>query len=253
MRLKGRKLRHRVKSCKEELIRYLSNLNLSILPARQFLWMSVLLSCVVPVLCEAQAIPGIALDPPVAAGPPQPGQLPNTISAPAMTARDKFDYRVVQSVGLRGFVGAAIGASIGTATNTPREWGQGVGGFAERYGSGFAANLTRQTLAFVIDNALREDPRYFPSEEKAGNQRVLNALKQVVWTKTDHGGSSFAYARVISAFGAGEISGRWQPASTNSIGRGVTRTGISLGGDFAYNMMQEFLPFTRPSSLRHRH
>ena len=206
-----------------------------------------------PLLSEAQAFPGIALDPPSAAGPPQPGQLPNTLSAPAMTSRDKFDYRIVQSIGLRGFVGAAIGASIGTATNTPREWGQGVGGFAERYGSGFAANLTRQSLAFVIENTLHEDPRYFPSEEKSGNERLVNAVKQVFWTKTDNGGSSFAYGRVISAFGAGEISGLWQPASSNGFGRGIVRTGISLGGDFAYNMMQEFLPFTRPNSLRHRH
>jgi hypothetical protein len=123
--------------------------------------------------------------------PPQPGQvqppgapppalqIPNTQSAPPFTVRDKFDYRVVQSFGFRGFVGAAIGSAIGQADNSPKEWGQGVGGFAERYGSGFAGNASRQTFAWVLESAFREDPRYFASEDKNGKQRVLNALKQV--------------------------------------------------------------------------
>src|SRR5579884_2583080 len=86
---------------------------------------------------------------------PQPGQLaepaaqteqaqkPNgienlskTISAPSFTVRDKFDYRIVQSFGARGLVGSLFGAAIGQAENSPHEWGQGVHGFAERYGSG---------------------------------------------------------------------------------------------------------------------
>ncbi len=46
--------------------------------------------------------------------PQQPGQvpqqtpLPNTVSAPPFTESDKFDFRLVQSFGLRGFMGAAI-------------------------------------------------------------------------------------------------------------------------------------------------
>src|SRR5579875_3794619 len=91
--------------------------------------------------------------------PPQPGQvsppqnqpnalekLPDTVSAPPFTVRDKFDYRVVQSFGIRGFAGAFVGAAIGQARNSPHEWGEGVEGFAERYGSGLASNLSRQTF-----------------------------------------------------------------------------------------------------------
>src|SRR5215472_7596027 len=78
--------------------------------------------------------------------PPQPGQvaphdqnppdtnLPNTVSAPPFTVADKFDYRVVQSFGLRGLAGSLFGAAIGQARDAPHEWGQGVEGFATRYG-----------------------------------------------------------------------------------------------------------------------
>ena len=198
--------------------------------------------------------------------PPQPGQvaqptqqqpnslekLPDTVSAPPFTVRDKFDYRVVQSFGARGFVGAAVGAAIGQARNSPHEWGQGFDGFAERYGSGFGGNVSRQTFAFVLESAFHEDPRYFPSEDESKKQRVVNALKQIIICKTDSGRTEFAYARVFSQFGNGQFDNLWQPKSTGSVSDGFIRAVIGLGADAAYNFMQEFLPFTRPHSLRHR-
>ena len=199
------------------------------------------------------------------APPPQPGQvqqpgappaslqIPNTESAPPFTLSDKFEYRVIQSFGLRGFAGAFISAAVGQGLDSPHEWGEGIGGFAERYGSAFAGNFSRQTFAFVLESAFREDPRYFPSEDKSMKLRALNALKQVIICKDDNGASSFAYARVFSDFGAGQFVNIWQPRSTSSVGEGFKRSFIGLGADAAYNFMQEFIPFTRPISLRHRH
>lgn len=183
----------------------------------------------------------------------QPGQLPNTVSAPPFTVADKFSYRVVQGFGARGFVGAAIGAAIGQADNSPHEWGQGAGGYARRYASGFSGNFSRQNFSFLLESAFHEDPRYFPSEEEGTKQRAINALKQIIRCKTDAGGDSFAYARVFSAFGAGQLVNVWQPKSTGSVADGVKRGFITLGADAAYNFLQEFLPFARPISLRHRH
>ncbi len=205
--------------------------------------------------------------------PPQPGQLASqtpisagqtqqrpdnlhdlsrTMSAPPFTVRDKFDYRVVQSFGARGLIGSVFGAAIGQAENSPHEWGQGVEGFAKRYGSGVAGNLSRQTFAFVLESSFHEDPRYFPSEDRSKKYRFINALKQVIICKTDSGKSEFAYARVFSQFGAAQFDNIWQPPSTGSFGQGIERGFIGLGSDAAYNLMQEFLPFTRPRSLRHR-
>ncbi len=180
-------------------------------------------------------------------------KLPNTVSAPPLTLGDKFDYRVVQSFGLRGFVGAGIAAAIGQGSGTPYAWGGGVEGFAKRYGSGFAGNLSRQTFSFVLESALHEDPRYFPSEGEPAGIRILNALKQVIVCKTDSGRSSFAYGRVIGNFASAQFVNAWQPSGNDTVAKGVVRGMYGLGGDFAYNLMQEFIPFTRPRSLRHRH
>ncbi|HEY7211512.1 MAG TPA: hypothetical protein VH477_14655 [Bryobacteraceae bacterium] len=194
--------------------------------------------------------------------PPEPGQLPssqadgplslpNTVSAPPFTVADKFDYRIVQSIGLRGLGGSLVGAAIGQATGTPYAWGGGVEGFAKRYASGLAGNLARQSFAFVLESALHEDPRYFPSEGQPKKARFVNALKQVFICKTDTGHSSFAYGRVISTFGSAQLVNTWQPASNGSVGDGLLRGVYGLGADLAYNLLQEFVPFTRPRSLRH--
>jgi len=181
-----------------------------------------------------------------------PMKLPNTVSAPSLTVGDKFDYRVVQSFGLRGFAGAGIAAAIGQASGTPGAWGGGIEGLAKRYGSGFAGNLSRQAFSFGLESALHEDPRYFPSEGQPVKMRILNSLKQVIICKTDTSGSSFAYGRVLSSFTAAQLVNAWQPPGNASVGKGFVRGMYGLGGDFAYHVMQEFIPFTRPRSLRHR-
>ena len=173
------------------------------------------------------------------------------MTATPFTVAEKFDYRIVQSFGLRGFVGAGFGALVGQGRDVPREWGEGWGAYATRYASDFGTNLTRQSMEFGLETALHEDPRYFPSEEKGFRARMKNVLLQTVVTRTDSGKETFAWARMGSAFGAGEFANLWQPKSTGTPGAGLTRGCIMLGGDLAYNFLQEFIPFVRPRSLRH--
>jgi hypothetical protein len=180
----------------------------------------------------------------------QPGQLPTSASVPPLTIGEKFKYRVVGSFGLRGLLGNLVGAAIGQALNTPGEWGQGWGAYSERYASGLGGTLSRQVFAFTLESVLHEDPRYFPSQEKTKGARVRHLLKSVITTHTDSGETRFAYARVISAFGAGQLVNAWQPASNGHVSDGIKRGFIVLGVDAGFDAIQEFLPFTRPKPLR---
>ncbi|MGI8959936.1 MAG: hypothetical protein ACR2IV_09280 [Bryobacteraceae bacterium] len=182
----------------------------------------------------------------------QPGQLSKPASVPPLTIKDKFNYRIVGSFSLRGLFGNLVGAAIGQAMNTPGEWGQGWGAYGERYASGLGGTLSRQVFAFTIESAFHEDPRYFPSEEKTKGARVKNVLKSVIITRTDSGEGRFAYGRVVSAFGSGQLVNAWQPRSNGHVSDGIERAFIVLGVDAGYNLMQEFLPFVRPKPLRHR-
>jgi hypothetical protein len=180
-----------------------------------------------------------------------PAQVGATASAEPFTVAEKFDYRIVQTIGLRGLAGGVLGAAIGQGLDSPDEWGQGGAGFGKRYASSIAGNVTRQSMAFVLESTFHEDPRYFPSEEKGFKARVKNVLLQTVVARTDSQGNRFAYGRVISAFANAQLVNTWQPASTGSVGDGVMRGFTTLAGDLGVNCLQEFVPFLRPKALRH--
>lgn len=187
------------------------------------------------------------------AAPPPPGRLADTVSASPLTMGGKFKYGMKDAFGLPGFGGAAVSAALGQWEDSPHEWGQGFSGYARRYASGFAGTFTLQTLTFGLESALHEDPRYFPSRQTGFKQRFWNAIEQTFFCKTDSGATEFAYARVIADFANGELVNAWQPPSTTSFGHGVERGFISLGVAAGVNFVQEFFPFTRPSSIRRRH
>jgi hypothetical protein len=105
-------------------------------------------------------------------------------------------------------------------------------------------------MAFALEAALHEDPRYFPSTEKGFKSRIKNVLLQTVVTRTDSGGQRFAYSRIATAFGTGQLVNAWSPNSTSTIHGGFIRGLIILGGDAGFNFLQEFVPFTRPKSLK---
>jgi hypothetical protein len=167
-----------------------------------------------------------------------------------LSARGKFHARTIQSLGFRGVLGAAIGAAIGQGTNTPGEWGQGAEGFGKRFASGFGGSVARQSITFALETATHEDPRYFPSTEVTKKARIWNVVKQTFLCKKDSGDSSFAYARIIGAFGTGQLVNSWQPASTSGVSDGIERGFISLGLDAASNLSQEFIPRLRPREFR---
>ncbi len=181
---------------------------------------------------------------------PQPGIPRDTLTAPPLSVAGKFQFSALEQFSVRGVFGNLVGAALGQVTDTPKEWGQGWGAYGERYASGFGSTLSLQVFTFTLDSALHEDPRYFPSTATTTGARVKNALKYVLMTHTDSGGDSFAYGRVISAFGAGQLVNVWQPRSTSHVSDGIERGFITLGLDAAFNLAQEFIPYFRPKPFR---
>ena len=179
--------------------------------------------------------------------------LENTLTAKQLSVHEKFELRVIETFSIRGLLGSAVEAGLQQLRGIPYEWGGGVEGYGHRYGSSFGNAVSRQVFAFGLDGALHEDSRYFPSNDHGFERRLKNVAKQVIIAKKDDGTATFAYSRVISAFGAGQLVNTWQPRSTDSVGHGLARGAFSLTGDFGYFALQEFLPFTRNSVFRRHH
>lgn len=147
-------------------------------------------------------------------------------------------------IGKRAIAGAAASAVYGQARNHPREWGQGAGGFAKRFGSSFGTHGVKAGIEMGVGRWLHENLHYERSNLHGTWPRMQYAIKRTFYVPrtNDKPGRTPAVGRIAGAFGSGLISRCWQPASTAGIGAGFASGGIALGVDVGANMAREFWP-----------
>ena len=117
------------------------------------------------------------------------------------------------------FVLTAFGAGIDQAENSFPEYGQGVQGYAKRYGAAYTDYFTGNLLGnAVLASLLKEDPRYFQKGTGSFSSRALWAAGGTVWCKRDSGTWGPNYANVVGNLIGGAISNFYYPASERTVG-----------------------------------
>jgi hypothetical protein len=117
------------------------------------------------------------------------------------------------------FVLTAFGAGIDQAENSFPEYGQGVQGYAKRYGAAYTDYFTGNLLGnAVLAGLLKEDPRYFQKGTGSFSSRALWAAGGTVWCKRDSGTWGPNYANVVGNLIGGAISNFYYPASERTLG-----------------------------------
>lgn len=144
------------------------------------------------------------------------------------------------------FALAGISAGVNQAQDSPKEWGEGVQGYATRFGSYYAESVVADVLQMTGEDILHEDNIYYGSGEAGFGSRVGYAIKSSVLARGADGTQHFSISQVGSTAGASFISRLWQPASNASARDGAVNFAISLATNAGVNVVREFLPdFTR--------
>jgi hypothetical protein len=154
----------------------------------------------------------------------------------------KLDYHIQQSVGPLAIVGDVAYAGLLQEIDTPTEWGQGGSPYARRLASTAACSGIHSALAFGLDSALHEDPRYFRSAGGSFWHRAGHAFRGIVLTRTDHGTETFSVWRFGSAYGAAYVSNQWYPGRLNTVALGFAQGSLQIGFDLVRNLASEFGP-----------
>jgi hypothetical protein len=170
----------------------------------------------------------------------------------ALDVNGKFDYQLHQSIGPLALLGDAAYAGILQGIGTPAEWGQGGSGYGKRLGSTMACSGMRGALAFGLDSALHEDPRYFRSGGDGFWRRAKHALRGTVLTHTDRGTEALSLWRFGSAYGSAYLSNQWYPGRLNTVGLGFAQGSLTMGFDLARNLASEFGPDLKRKLLRRK-
>ena len=141
-------------------------------------------------------------------------------------------------------------AGILQELNSPREWGQGGGAYGKRLASSLGGSAIHGTLAFGLDSALHQDPRYFRSRDIGFLRRTAHAFRETILTRTDSGGETLSTWRLGSDYGAAFLSNEWYPDRVNTVRLGALQGSLHLAFDFVSNLGVEFWPDVKRKILR---
>jgi hypothetical protein len=149
-----------------------------------------------------------------------------------------------------GFVAAIAG--IEQQQHVYGGFGDGLPGYAKRYGATYATMWTRGLITqVVLPSVFRQDPRYFFDGSGSAASRFAYAVSRVVVRRGDDGRSQPNYSGILGSLAAGGISNLYYPEQDR---RGLRltfeNTAIGLVGGAVNYLAQEFL-FPKLTSHAH--
>jgi hypothetical protein len=159
----------------------------------------------------------------------------NNRDALPLSAKQKYQLFFKSATDPWPFVLTAVGAGIDQAQNSFPEYGQGVEGYAKRWGAGYTDYFTGNLLGnAVLASMFREDPRYFQKGTGSFTSRALWAAGGTVWCKRDNGTWGPNYANVLGNLMGAAVSNLYYPESDRTVGetfeRGFTVTAQAIIG-----------------------
>jgi hypothetical protein len=133
------------------------------------------------------------------------------------------------------FLLAGFASGIDQAENSFPEYGQGMEGYAKRFGASYTDYFTGNLLGnAVLASLLKEDPRYFQKGTGKASTRFLWAASSTVWCKRDNGSWGPNYANVMGNLMGAAVSNLYYPDSDRTVGgtfeRGLTVTAEAIVG-----------------------
>jgi hypothetical protein len=165
-----------------------------------------------------------------------------TVEFAPMTPSERLRRYLTGLIDMESILRAGASGGLKQASNTPKEWGQGLEGYGLRYGDVFAQHVVRRTLEAGVAAALHEDNRYFVSHETGFFRRVRYAVKGTIMARHDNGQQYLSISRFSGAAGSAFISRIWQPRSMNSPGDAAVNFGTAIAVDAGFNVFREFWP-----------
>jgi hypothetical protein len=137
----------------------------------------------------------------------------------------------------------SLQAAIQQDTNAQEGYGQGVSGYAKRYGADFTDAFTNELFTVgVFPTLLHEDPRYFRKGQGGGFRRTYYAISRVFVARTDSGHVRYNFSEMLGNLSSGALSNLYYPRGERGVADLFSRTGFQMGYDAMFNVLKEFYP-----------
>jgi hypothetical protein len=157
--------------------------------------------------------------------------------------KEKFAIAAEGSFDPYEFTIVGIVAGIRQADDSSPGFGQGMKGYAKRYGAAFADQVDGNIMVGgVYPSILKIDPRYFRRGNGKFAPRFFYAIDRILIARTDSGHSTFNIPEFAGNASAIAISTLYYPASDRSFSSSLSGWGTQMGLDALGNELKEFWP-----------
>jgi hypothetical protein len=162
--------------------------------------------------------------------------------AAPLSSRQKFQLAWRETIDPFTFALTAATAGVQQAQNDFSDYGQGVQGYAKRFGAAYADNATGTFLGgAALPSLLKQDPRYFYKGTGSTGSRILYALTRAVICKGDNQRWQPNYSAVLGSLASGGISYLYYPDKDRGAALVFENTLVSIGETAVVNIFQEFV------------
>ena len=171
-----------------------------------------------------------------------------------LSAKTKFELsaKTMSDPVTISFIGAM--ALIGQARNSDPSYGQGVQGYAKRFGTFYAdTGIGTLMTTSVFPTLLHQDPRYFQLGSGSTWHRAMYSVSQIFVTRSDSGERQLNYSEIVGTAVAAGISNAYHPADQRTLGNTLSVWGTDVMLNALCNVAKEFWPDIRRKIHKQKH
>jgi hypothetical protein len=161
---------------------------------------------------------------------------------PPINPKGRLVWFARSTVGVQSLTGGLFSAGLGTALDSPEEYGPHWDGFGKRYGMRLTGVSTGNAMEATLGAAWGEDPRYFHTVHAPFGSRVKNVVDLTFRAYRPDGERHLAYARYAATAGNNFLSNAWRAQSEADWQHALIRTAEGFGGRALSNAIVEFVP-----------
>jgi hypothetical protein len=151
-----------------------------------------------------------------------------------LATHDTFDWMSLVSV--------TTGAGIEHAANAHASYGSGSAGYAKRWASLAADNISDDLLShYVFASLLHQDPRYFYQGTGTKKSRLYHALSSALVARSDSGAMMPNYAYLLGDVSSAALSNAYYPRADRTASWFLINAALGLAGRAGQAVTEEFI------------
>jgi hypothetical protein len=161
----------------------------------------------------------------------------------SLELKDKFVLFVMDSIDPVSFLEAGYNAGLAQGQDDDHSFGQGVPGYAKRFGASFTDQASSKFFTeFAYPAIFSEDPRYYRLGNGGAGKRFLHAVTHAVIAHRDNGKRMFNFSEWLGTTSAVVLSNTYHPDNERGFAPAAQAVASSVIQDVGFDVLREFWP-----------